>query len=45
MALIKCPGCGRDVSDSSRECPHCGEQNDIQNKTKKKILLRRSHLI
>jgi len=25
MALIKCPGCGNDVSTHSTECPKCGE--------------------
>ena len=25
MALIKCPGCGNDVSTDSLECPKCGE--------------------
>lgn len=24
MALIKCTGCGHDVSDKASECPHCG---------------------
>lgn len=24
MALIKCTGCGHDVSDKATECPHCG---------------------
>jgi hypothetical protein len=24
MALIKCPECNRDVSDSAEMCPHCG---------------------
>jgi len=24
MALIKCPECGRDVSDSASSCPNCG---------------------
>lgn len=24
MALIKCPECGREISDKARECPHCG---------------------
>jgi len=39
MALIKCPGCGRDVSDSSRECPHCGEKIDIQKQNKKENII------
>ena len=24
MALIKCPECGKDVSDKAKVCPHCG---------------------
>jgi hypothetical protein len=24
MALIKCPECGKDVSDAAAACPHCG---------------------
>ena len=24
MALIKCPECGRDISDKAGRCPHCG---------------------
>lgn len=24
MALIKCPDCGRQVSDSAANCPNCG---------------------
>ena len=26
MALIKCPGCGRDISDRALSCPQCGYQ-------------------
>lgn len=26
MALIKCPECGREVSDTAPTCPHCGYQ-------------------
>ena len=24
MALVKCPDCGRDVSDKAPTCPNCG---------------------
>lgn len=24
MALIKCPDCGREVSDKANACPNCG---------------------
>lgn len=27
MALIKCPGCGNDISDQAKSCPHCGALN------------------
>ena len=30
MALIKCPGCGNDVSDYSHECPKCGEVIELK---------------
>lgn len=26
MAVLKCPDCGRDVSDSLKACPHCGRK-------------------
>ena len=24
MALIKCPECGKSISDKAEKCPHCG---------------------
>ena len=24
MALIKCPECGKEISDQAEFCPHCG---------------------
>ena len=24
MALIKCPECGKEISDKASRCPHCG---------------------
>ncbi|MFH0854507.1 MAG: hypothetical protein V1891_03370 [bacterium] len=45
MALIKCPECGRDVSDKAFTCPYCGNPfkgqspiNIEQTKKKWKIL-------
>lgn len=35
MALIKCPECGKDVSDTAKMCPHCGYKIKIR----KSILL------
>lgn len=26
MALVKCPECGQEVSDSALDCPKCGKQ-------------------
>ena len=40
MALIKCPECGRDVSDSAITCPNCGyplKQDQTEKKTELKI--------
>ena len=37
MALIKCPECGKDVSDTCDQCIHCGfklKKDFNQNKTK-----------
>lgn len=25
MAMINCPGCGREVTDASAKCPYCGK--------------------
>ena len=35
MALVKCPGCGREISDKAKECPGC--QYKLKNKKKKYI--------
>ena len=35
MSLVKCPECGKEISDKSNTCIHCGypiEQDIIQNK-------------
>lgn len=26
MALINCPECGKEISDSVKKCPHCGKK-------------------
>lgn len=37
MALIKCPECGREISDKAGSCPHCGYPiNNGENSTDKK---------
>ena len=35
MALVKCPECGNDVSDTARTCPHCGYNLRIKNTEQK----------
>ena len=27
MALIKCPECGKEISDKAKKCPNCGYSN------------------
>lgn len=27
MALIKCPECGKEISDRALKCPQCGKQS------------------
>lgn len=34
MSLIKCPECGKDISDEAKACPNCG--HPLQPKSKKK---------
>lgn len=29
MAIIKCPKCGKDISDKAKECPKCGWKTEI----------------
>lgn len=42
MALIKCPECGKEISDTSKNCIHCGyklnSNNSIDNKNNKIII-------
>ena len=40
MALIKCPECGKEISDASTACIHCGypiSKNQMQEKVKSNI--------
>lgn len=32
MALIKCPECGKEISDTATTCPHCGTKTNYQKK-------------
>ena len=40
MALIKCKECGRDISDSSSECIHCGAPTSISLKGNDNIVIK-----
>ena len=42
MALIKCSKCGKEVSDKSQKCIHCGTKikKEIEVKTQNKGLLK-----
>lgn len=43
MALIKCPECGKEISDKAGNCPHCGcpigNKTDNNKHHKKKLLI------
>ena len=30
MALIKCPECNREISDTAKTCPHCGYKLNVE---------------
>lgn len=34
MALIKCPECGKEISDAANECPNCGKPLSVDDKAK-----------
>ena len=31
MALIKCPECGKEISDTAKSCPNCGYSLKVKN--------------
>ena len=35
MAIIKCNSCGKDISDKTEKCIHCGVKNEEYVKDKK----------
>ncbi len=35
MALVNCPECGKEISDSAKSCPHCGYPLSEDNTEKK----------
>lgn len=37
MALISCPECNNEISDTAKKCPHCGYKQKRQKKTIRKI--------
>ena len=39
MALIKCPKCGKEISDKSKNCIHCKAKVPRQQKLKKKTII------
>lgn len=39
MALIKCPECGKEISDKESSCPDCGYKEKRKIKVNKKILI------
>ena len=37
MALIKCPECGKEISDKANDCVHCGYQLDTLERLMEKV--------
>ncbi len=35
--MTKCSKCGKEVSETARACPHCGERNPGESELSKKI--------
>lgn len=42
MALIKCPECGKEISDKAVSCPNCGYPLEIYSKESEKIPVQKS---
>ena len=40
MALIKCPDCGKEFSDSAKQCPNCGYKNKVERKINYSLIKR-----
>ncbi len=38
MALIKCPECGREISDKAKQCPKCGWKVNVDEVKKEEVL-------
>ena len=39
MALIKCPECGKEISDTVKKCPNCGYKNKKKLNRKKIVII------
>lgn len=39
MAMIKCPECGKEISDKATACPHCGAKHETDNAKAIRIIL------
>ena len=39
MALIKCPECGKEISDTVKTCPNCGYKKSKKEISKKKLII------
>lgn len=39
MALIKCPECGKEISDTIDQCPHCGYRIKKKNRINRKLFI------
>ena len=45
MALIKCPECGKEISDRAKSCPNCGCPVNVYKKNTRNIELNRKKII
>lgn len=48
MALIKCPECGKEISDTTSKCIHCGyefSKEKVDTSDKEVIILRRNRSV
>lgn len=39
MAIVNCPECKKEISDTVKKCPHCGYKMALKNGHRKKIIL------
>ena len=43
MALIKCPECGKEISNSAKSCPHCGYPLDKEQPINQEVVDETQH--